>query len=120
MKMNKEYTIRTEPTGYDFDVYYVLEQDSKEVFKLKGSSLFDTYALFGHDMELLKIVMHHGKNNPKEATDYFVEETFKKFMDKLQERRQSLFANPNNQQQDSLRKEGIEVILNAYKKATGA
>jgi len=89
------YTIRTEPTGYDFDVYYVLEQDSKQLLKIKGGTLFDTYALFGHNMELLKIVMHHGKDNPKEATDYFVEETFKKFMDKLQERRQSLFANPN-------------------------
>jgi hypothetical protein len=29
---------------------------------------------------------------PKAAMDYFVEETFKKFMDKLQEQRQSLFA----------------------------
>jgi len=88
------YTIRTEPTGYDSDTYYILEEDFKEVFKLKGSSLFDTYALFGHNMELLKIVMHHGMDNPKEATDYFVEETFKKFMEKLQERRQSLFAKP--------------------------
>ena len=89
------YTIRTEPTGYDFDVYYVLEENSKEIFKHKGSSLIDTYALFRHNIELLKIMMHHGKDNSKEATDYFVEETFSKFMDKLQERRQRLFANPN-------------------------
>jgi hypothetical protein len=25
----------------------------------------------------LKIMMHHGKDSPKEATDYFVEETYK-------------------------------------------
>lgn len=71
------YTIRTEPTEHDFDVYYVLEQDSKEIFKHKGSSLIDTYSLFGHNMELLKIMMHHGMDNPKEVTDYFVEETYK-------------------------------------------
>ncbi len=71
------YSIRTEPTGYDFDVYYILEQDSKELFKHKGSSLIDTYTLFSHNMELLKIMMHHGKDNSKEATDYFVEETYK-------------------------------------------
>jgi hypothetical protein len=71
------YTIRREPTGYDFDVYYILEKDSKEIFRHKGSSLIDTYALFRHNMELLKIMMHHGKDNPKEATDYFVGETFK-------------------------------------------
>jgi hypothetical protein len=71
------YTIRTEPTGYDFDVYYVLEKDSKEIFKHKGSSLIDTYSLFGHNMELLKIIMHHGMDNLKEATDFFVEETYK-------------------------------------------
>ena len=70
------YTIRTEPTGHDSDVYYILEQDSEEIFKHKGSSLIDTYTLFGHNMELLKIVMHHGKDNSKEATDYFVEETY--------------------------------------------
>jgi len=84
------YTIRTELT--ESGVYYILEEDSKELFRFKGKDLFDTYALFGHNMELLKIVMHHGMDNPKEATDYFVEETFKKFMDKLHERRQSLFA----------------------------
>jgi hypothetical protein len=71
------YTIRTEPTGYDFDVYYVLEKDSKEIFKHKGSSLIDIYSLFGHNMELLKIIMHHGMDNLKEATDFFIEETFK-------------------------------------------
>ena len=103
-----KYTLRTELT--ERDVYYILEEDSKELFRFKGKDLFHTYALFGHNMELLKIVMHHGMDNPKEATDYFVEETFKKFMDKLQERRQSLFANPSNQQQDSLRKEGIESL----------
>ena len=86
------YTIRTEPTKNG--VYYILEEDSKELFRFKGKDLFDTYALFGHNMELLKIVMHHGMDNPKEATDYFVEKTFKKFMEKLQERRQSLFAKP--------------------------
>ena len=71
------YAIRTEPTGYDFDVCYILVEDSKELFRHKGSSLIDTYSLFAHDMELLKIIMHHGKDNPKEATDYFVEETYK-------------------------------------------
>jgi len=86
------YTIRTEPT--ESGVYYILEEDTKELFRFKGKSLFDTYALFGHNMDLLKIIVHHGMDTPKEATDYFVEETFKKFMDKLQERRQSLFANP--------------------------
>ena len=76
-EINMKYSIRTEPTGYDFDVYYILEQDSKELFKSKGNTLVDTYALFGHNMELLKIIMHHDKDNPKEATDYFVEETYK-------------------------------------------
>ena len=76
------YTIRTEPTGYDFDVHYILEQDSKELFKFKGSYLIDTYPLFGHNIELLKIIMHHGMGTPKEATDYFVEETYKILINK--------------------------------------
>jgi len=88
------YTIRKESTGYDFDVYYILEEDSKQLFKCKGSALYDTYARFG-DIELLKRVMHatdQGIDLPRAATDYFVEETYKMFMDKLHERRQSLFA----------------------------
>ena len=79
------YCIRTEPIGYDSDVYYILVEDSKELFRFKGSSLNDTYNLFGHDMELLKIVMHHGMDNSKEATDYFVDATYKVLNEKFEE-----------------------------------
>jgi len=73
------YIIRTEPTGHGFDVYYILEEDTRELFKFKRSYLIDTYPLYRHNIELLKIIMHHGMDNPKEATDYFVEETYKMF-----------------------------------------
>jgi hypothetical protein len=54
--------------------------------------LFHNYALFG-DIEIAKRMMYaSGISVPKAAMDYFAEETFKKFMNKLQERRQSLFA----------------------------
>lgn len=68
------YTIRTEPA--EGDVYYILEEDSKELFRFKKSAFMNTYSLFGHNKELVKIVMHHNLDTPKEATDYFVEETF--------------------------------------------
>jgi hypothetical protein len=91
-----KYIIRTEST--ENDVYYFLEEGSKLLFKFKGKDLFHTYALFG-DIEIVKGMMYASDQYifaPKAAIDYFVEETFKKFMDKLQERRQSLFGkNPN-------------------------
>jgi hypothetical protein len=33
-----KYSIRTEPTGYDFDVYYILEQAAKELLEIKSSA----------------------------------------------------------------------------------
>jgi len=86
--------IRKEPVEKGFDVYYTLEEDSKQLFKIKGKTLFKLYALHG-DVGILKGViqaMDQGTELSKAATDYFVEETYKMFMDKLHERRQSLFA----------------------------
>jgi hypothetical protein len=86
------YTIRTEST--ESGVYYILEEDSKPLFRFEGKDLFHTYALYG-DIEIVKGMMYASNQGifaPKAAMDYFVEETFKKFMDKLQEQRQSLFA----------------------------
>jgi hypothetical protein len=92
-----KYIIRTEST--ENDVYYILEEESKPLFGFKGEDLFHTYALFG-DIEIVKGKMYDLDQcifAPKTAIDYFVEETFKKFMDKLHERRQSLFGtNPNS------------------------
>jgi hypothetical protein len=90
----EQYTIRKEPTEEGFDVYYIMEEDSKQLFKIKGNTLYKLYALFG-DVEKLKDAIYATVQRIailKSATDYFVEETFNKFMDKVQERRQSLFA----------------------------
>jgi hypothetical protein len=37
-EINMKYSIRTEPTGYDFDVYYILEQAAKELLEIKSSA----------------------------------------------------------------------------------
>ena len=92
--MKDTYTIRKEPVEKG-NVYYILEEDSKQLFKIKGKDLYKLYALFG-DVEKLKDALYvadQGVDIPKAATDYFVEETYKMFISKVQERKNSLFAN---------------------------
>jgi hypothetical protein len=88
------YTIRKEPIEKGCDVYYILEEDSKQLFKIKGKALYKLYALFG-DVEVVKGVIQRsdqGTELPKAATDYFVEETYKMFTLKRLERKNSLFG----------------------------
>jgi hypothetical protein len=90
----EQYTIRKEPIEKGFDVSYIMEEDSKQLFEIKGKTLYKLYALLG-DVDKLKDAIYaifQRTAIPKAATDYFVEETFNKFIDKVQERRQSLFA----------------------------
>jgi hypothetical protein len=92
----EQYTITREPIEKGCDVYYILEQDSKQLFKIKGKTLYKLYALFG-DVEKLKDALYvadQGTDLPKAATDYFVEETYKMFTLKRLERKNSLFAKP--------------------------
>lgn len=74
-----------------------MEEDSKQLFKIKGKTLYKLYALFG-DTEKLKDSIYATVQNiavPKAATDYFVEETYKMFTFKRLERANSLFAKPH-------------------------
>ena len=99
------YTIRKEPVEKDFDVYYILEQDSKQLFKIKGKALYKLYALFG-DVEKLKDTLYvadQGTDLLKAATDYFVEETYKMFTLKRLERKNSLFAKPYKEHETNMK-----------------
>ena len=99
------YTIRKEPIEKGFDVYYILEQDSKQLFKIKGKALYKLYALFG-DVEVLKRLIQRsdqGTELPKAAADYFVEETYKMFTLKRLERKNSLFAKPYKKHETNMK-----------------
>ena len=100
------YTIRKEPIEKDFDVYYILEQDSKQLFKIKGKALYKLYALFG-DVEVLKGVIQRSDQGTellsKAAADYFVEETYKMFTLKRLERKNSLFAKPYKEHETNMK-----------------
>ena len=99
-KISEEhYTIRKETSEEGSDVYYTLEQASKQLFKIKGKTLYKLYALFG-DVEKQKVITSQSIAIPKAAVDFFIEETYKMFTIKRLEKRNSLFANPYKKQEE--------------------
>jgi hypothetical protein len=80
------YTVKKQPTGYDFDVQYVLEdEEGSFVLSMKGETLYTLYNHYTKDKEDAKDVLNSTYNQPsmpppvpKEAIDYFVEETYNK------------------------------------------
>lgn len=89
------YAIRKELV--EKSVYYIMEEDSKQLFKIEGKTLYKLYALFG-DTEKLKDAIYATVQSiaiPKAAIDYFVEETYKMFDLKRLEKRLAGREKPN-------------------------
>jgi hypothetical protein len=80
------YTVKKQPTGYDFDVQYILEDETGAfVLSMKGELLTNLYRNYAKDKEDAKSILNSTYNEPsmpppvpKEAIDYFVEETYNK------------------------------------------
>lgn len=74
------YTIRKEPTGTDFDVRYVLEDENgTSLLKMKGDRLRDLYFMHAQNKQHAKDILNTTVFDPpipKEAIDLFVEETY--------------------------------------------
>jgi len=73
-----KYTIKKEPTGYDFDMNYILEDENGVLFKIKNEKLREIYRFFTKNKEQAKDILstYNDSPVPKEAIDFFVEETY--------------------------------------------
>jgi hypothetical protein len=75
-----KYTIRKESMEYNFDVQYILEDENGDILlKMKGDRLRELYKFYTKNIQQAKDVLnstHREPHVPKEAIDYFVEETY--------------------------------------------
>ena len=75
-----KYTIRKEPMEYNFDVQYILEDENGDtLLKMKGDRLRDLYKFYTKNEQQAKDILnstHLDPPVPKEAIDFFVEETY--------------------------------------------